>query len=346
MHWSVPGGSFRPYDWRIGVWPFANGVVLAVWLALASRRIFWAGAAFVGVHLVVFVWIFFAFTTELSRSYLSWSETGLEWAAVGWAVAFGSPDDSVPWLVASCLILGVFLSGPPLVLMGVGGRSPDAAPDLARDAVPSDGRAGLAGVRDVGPCVAFRMDPFGEDQDVALEFRVVEQGTGRPIQAASVRIADALEVRHGEEEPNEVTDQDGIAGFLGRFPAEGVRNAFRTLGSFSPYGRWLESTRADRRALRSRSAPLSGWKWTWKVKGAIRATTRPGEATAGPFEDVAGDYSPARPNVYFCGRLWLEPDGRFACPVNGGHTLPVYGFLRATGRSSNPSSAASPRVVG
>jgi hypothetical protein len=179
---------------------------------------------------------------------------------------------------------------------------------------------------DLAVCMTPR--PFQEEQEVPLEFQVVDEVSGHPLSAAFVGITDPFPYDSASVSTRGLTDEGGRARLTGRFVVEGQRTAFATLGTFSPWGRWLEVSAAGRR---TRRIPLT------EVLGPFGDPAHPaqgnvalseGETVDNSFRDLAGFYIDG-PGGF--GGCWLkiEPDGRFAwCSFSCTSEHREYGYMR------------------
>jgi hypothetical protein len=235
-----------------------------------------------------------------------------EYTAESWGAVFREPGGSIPWVILDSLVLGIIVSGLPLFCSWIGQV-------LATRCVATLPRrrfrvmTGLVslGFASAALAICLTPQPFEDEQEVALDLQVVDEVTDRPINAAFVCITDPFSHDSPPVPPRALTDNDGRARLTGRFVVHGERNAFRTMGLFSPWGRWLEVSAAGHGIRR---IPLT------EVLGQFADPARPiprkvalarGEARADSFHDLAGVYTDGGRG--FGGR-WFEikSDGRFA----------------------------------
>jgi hypothetical protein len=175
--------------------------------------------------------------------------------------------------------------------------------------------------------------PFQEEQEVALEFQVVDDVSGLPLESALVSITDPFSREPAPVPVRAQTDHEGRARLTDRFIVDGERNAFQTLGTFSPWGRWLEISATSHC---TRRVPLT------EVVGPFVDPTRPehgrvaltrGDTQAAAFRDLAGIYTDGRQGF---GGSWfaIEPDGRFAwCSWGCVYQSEEYGYLKWHGKT-------------
>jgi hypothetical protein len=239
-------------------------------------------------------------------------DASTEYAARGWEVLFGEPGGTISWVISETALLGVLISGPPLLVSWIG----QALATRCRATLPGHRFRALTclvslGFAGVALAVCLTMQPFEEEQEIALDFEVVDDVSGQPIAAAFTRITDPFSLDSPSIPRRALTDADGWARLNDRFVVVGERNAFRTLALFSPWGRWLEVSAAGHE---TRRIPLT------EVLGSFADPARPGlrkvalargETRADTFRDLAGMYMDGGRG--FGGRWFeIEPDGRFA----------------------------------
>ena len=102
------------------------------------------------------------------------------------SVRFG---DTLPFFVNECMILFVFISGPVLVASWIGGV-------LSRCCVATLPRGRLRmvtglvcfGFVSAALAIAFMPFEFADEQNVDVEFQIVDNNSGQPISGAFLRI--------------------------------------------------------------------------------------------------------------------------------------------------------------
>jgi hypothetical protein len=170
---------------------------------------------------------------------------------------------------------------------------------------------GLVSLGFAGTALAVCVAPqqFWEETNIALGVQILDETSGRPLAQAFVRMTDPFDDEVAPL-PSAFTDRNGRVRLTSRFVSYGERNAFWTMGEFSPWGRWLE--------VRSPGYGVRRLSLT-EVFGPFADLTRPGlgkislargEATE-PFRDLAGRYIGESNGT---GGRWMkiESDGRFA----------------------------------
>ena len=109
----------------------------------------------------------------------------------------------------------------------------------------------------------------------------------------------------------------------------GERNAFRTMGEFSPWGRWLEISAPNYQTLRVTLSEIVGAELGLEHRRRLTIGLAKGKTPDGPFRDIAGAYVMGGSGFGFSAFV-IAPDGRFAWIISG--CMPPdfqqYGYLR------------------
>ena len=193
------------------------------------------------------------------------------------------------WVILGCLIYGAFLSGPALLLSWIGGlltrRCVATLPRRRFRAMTCLVSLGFAGV---ALAIAVTPQPFVHEQDVDLDFRIVDKDSGQPIRAAFLRITDPFNPT--SLPPVAFTGADGCAELTGCFRASGQRNAFRTMGDFSPWGRWLEVWAPDYQTVRIPLPEVLGPHTDLERPCLQKVGLTPGRTPEDSLNDIAGIY--------------------------------------------------------
>ena len=146
---------------------------------------------------------------------------------------------------------GLIISGPPLILSGVGQilarRCAATLPQARSRAMAGPVALGFAMA---ALAICLTPQPFEDDQEILLDFQVVDEASRRPIAGAFLRLTNPSSVDLNPIPSRALTDRRGHRRLRGRFIASGQRNAFQTMGVFSPWGRWLEVSAANHRTRR------------------------------------------------------------------------------------------------
>jgi len=179
----------------------------------------------------------------------------------------------------------------------------------------------------VGLAIAVTPRPFEVEQDVDLDFQIVDQASGQPIGAAFLRMTDPFNSKMIP--PNAFTGADGRAELTGRFRASGQRNAFQTMGVFSPWGRWLEVSAPDYQTVRIPLPEVMGPHIDLERRRLRTVSLTAGRTPEGSLDDIAGIYDYGS-NALGAWRLEILGDGRFAWFAAGcsGPYLQEYGYLK------------------
>jgi hypothetical protein len=144
-----------------------------------------------------------------------------------WLQALGERARSFPDGLLACVILGVWFSGPPLLLCWIGGLLANrcAAKMSARrfKALAVTVSFGFASI-----ALTIWVTPrrFAADQDVDLDFRVVDRESTQPIAGVTLRLTDAF--NRFSTTPCALTTANGCARLTARLPARGAKTAFWT----------------------------------------------------------------------------------------------------------------------
>ena len=176
---------------------------------------------------------------------------------------------------------------------------------MRREAAPGRFRV-MTGLVEFGFAVAalaicLTPQPFEEEQDVVLDLRVIDQDSGRPINSAFLCVTDAFTtfgplLSDREACPDAgglraLTDADGRARLTGHFEASGERNAFRAMGAFSAWGRWLEVSAAGYQTVRIPLPRVLGPHVHLGRPGLGTVTLVTGTTPEGPLRNIAGIYT-------------------------------------------------------
>ncbi len=124
--------SYRLLPAGVGALPLVNAALIGTWLfavrrlrslhrgRAASPRSKWSRATYFSLHFLVLGGLVSLFMPDVVRIIQDVLDVAMEWAAEGWGAVFGEPGETVPWLLLASLILGVLISGPPLLLSWIG----------------------------------------------------------------------------------------------------------------------------------------------------------------------------------------------------------------------------------
>jgi hypothetical protein len=326
----------------VGALPLANVALIATLLYMARRlpslhpghtgnlRSSFSGIAFFSLHFLMLGWLLSCLVPNaIDRcAEMLGAPTVYPYAARGWAAVIGQTHAPVPWIIFDCLILGFFISGPPLLLSWIGqALAIRCAATLPRHrfrmmtCLVSLGFAGAA----LAICLTPR--PFEAEKEVDIDFQVVDEVSGRPMAAAFLRLTDPFSLDQYPVTPKAFTDANGQARLTGRFVVSGQRNAFQTLGLFSPWGRWLEVSAVDHPTRRIPLTEVVG-PFADPARPVLRKVSLAGGATRkNPFRDLAGVYCGGGG---FGGRWFeIEADGRFAwCESGCRYRTEEYGYMK------------------
>ena len=332
--------SYRLLPAGVGALPLFNVALIGGWLFVAKQlrllrhgraanpRSSSSGVTYFSLHFLMLLVVISLFMPDAIHSVQEVLEAATEYAAEGWGAVFGEPGGTVPWVIVESLIVGVFISGPPLLLSWVGQvLATRCAAALPRHRFRAMTYLVSLGFASAALAIAITPQTTEDEQEVDIDFQVVDKASGRPIVAAFLRMTDPFSLDPTSIPPTALTDAHGRARLRGRFIVRGERNAFLIMGGFSPWGRWLEISAADHRTLR---VPLT------EVLGPFADPARPGlgkvaldggATRENPFRDLTGIYSQGGG----FGGCWfkIEPDGRFAwCAWGCTFDCREYGYLK------------------
>ncbi len=342
---SVGGSiSYRVLPAGVGVIPLVDAALIGIWLCVSRwlrsvrqghvanpRSSSSLSAAYFRLQLLMLGGLAYLFMPDAVGTIRELLECATEITAEGWAVCFGDPGETVPWLIAESSLLGVLVSGPPLVLSWIGQRlAKRCAAALPRPRFLALTGLVSLGFASAGLAIAVAPQPFEDEQEIAIDFQVVDRVSNRPIAAAFLCMTDPFSYDPDSSSRRAFTEADGRVQLTGRFVASGERNAFQMMGTFSPWGRWLEVSAAGHRTVR---IPLT------EVLGPVADPARPcvgrvvldrGPTPENAFGDLAGTYCQGGG----FGGSWfkIEPDGRFAwAAYDCTSTCQEYGTIRRRG---------------
>jgi hypothetical protein len=337
-----PSLSILPFSF-VGSLPLINVALIGTVLFVARRlrsfrgvsganpRPAPAGVTYFSLHFLAILTVVTIFMPGAIDSYLETSSSLMDYAAKSWSTVFSRFEDVFPQVVLGCLFFGVFISGPALLLSWIGGllarRCAATLPRRRFRAITCLVSLGFAGL---ALAVAVTPQPFADKQDVDLDFQIVDKDSGQPIGAAFLRITDPF--NSTSIPPKVFTGADGRAELTGRFEASGQRNAFRTMGVFSPWGRWLEVSAADFQTVRIPLPEVLGPHPDLEHPRLRKVGLTKGKTPEGSFNDIAGSYQTAINDAFQESSFEIEPDGRFAWSRWADASRPrEYGYLKRNG---------------
>jgi hypothetical protein len=201
--------------------------------------------------------------------------------------------------------------------------------------------------------VTLTPQPLEDEQDVRLEFHVIDRNSGRQIDHAFIRITKAFPFWHDEPSmpPAAFTDSAGRAQLTGRFESRGQRNAFQSFGSFSPWGHWLELHAPGYRNVHMPLTVVVAAHNDLQSLSTETISLDPGRSPDDSCRDIAGTYSTASTGFGGCS-LEILADGRFAWQASGcTFTLSEYGAVERHGQEirfapvPNPGTETHPLVL-
>lgn len=324
---------------EVGVLPLANVALIGTLLSAARwlpstlhgrtghRQSSLSAVTYFSLNILILGGLVSRFMPEAIPREVEICEAATGYAARGWLYVFGEPRNTVAWAIFNGSILGLLISGPPLLLCWIGHllarRCTATLPWRRCRAVTCLVSFGFASA---ALAICLTPQPFEEDQEVPLDFQVVDEVSGRPIAGAFVCMTDPFSRDSSPNPPRAFTDADGCARLTDGFIARGERNAFQTCGIFSSWGRWLEVSAEGHCTRRIPLPELLGSFSDPARQGVCEVRLTQGETPRNPLRCIAGSYSTGGG----FGGCWLkiEPDGRFAfCEWGCTYRSEEYGYL-------------------
>ncbi len=315
--------SYRSLPAGVGVLPWVNVATIGTWLFTARRirsirhgraanpQSYSSGVTYFSLHFLMLGGLVSLFVPDATHCVQEVLDIATEFAAEAWKTAFGEPGEAVPWVILNSLILDVFISGPPLLLSWIGqGLATRCAATLPRRRFRVMTCLVSLGFASVALAIGLTPQPLDDEKEVDLDFQVVDKASGRPIAGAFLCMTDPFFPDPTSTPPRALTDTDGRARLPGRFVVRGERNAFVTMGVFSPWGRWLEISAANHRTRRIPLAEVLGPFAAPNLPGLGKVALDRGETPEHLFRDLAGTFS--RGGGFGGSWFKIEPDGRFA----------------------------------
>lgn len=264
--------------------------------------------------------------------------------------------DCFPWLIVECMLLGVYLSGPLLLLAWFSSRlARRCNRELPRLRFRVLTALVTLGFLSAATAIAVTPRPFWEEMEFDLAFRVVEKDSGRPLDSARVQLTDPF--YPDSDSPKALTGRDGRAILRGRFQAFGDAIALRKIGTFSPWGRWLEVTATGFQPVRVALPEVFGMEVDLRAVPVHTIALTRGPDPVPAFSDLAGTYEAGHTGFSY-EAFQIEPDGRFAWVSQACTSQALdYGYLRregevihlslipCPGKCTDPAMSLSYRVI-
>ncbi|MDR3621130.1 MAG: hypothetical protein P4L85_17390 [Paludisphaera borealis] len=341
---GVGNGLYRIMPAGVGIIPLINVVLIGSMMTAARRfrslrlgtetehRPSWSSwVAYFSLHIVLLGWLVCLYMPG-TVSNLELIDEAVRRAAEGWAIAIGEPGDAVPWIIFESALLGLLVSGPPLLLSSIGfllaRRCAATLPRRRFLAMIVLVELGFVGA---GLAICLTPLPFADEMKVELDLQVVDEVSGLPIAMAFVCVADVFAYDPEASLKRDFTNADGRARLTESFLVEGERNAFQTMGVYSPWGRWLEVAAAGHRTRRISLTEVLGAIADPSRPGQGKISLSPGELPGEAFRDLAGIYLIDGHGFGGCSFL-IGPDGRFAWEQSTCmDSYREYGYLKRRG---------------
>ena len=169
-----------------------------------------AGFTFFSLHFLALGHIASSFGPRAMKSQLEFLRPVAEFVSKAWSAAVEPYGRAVPDAILEGVFLGVVISGPLLVLSWIG----SAFAKRCAATLPLRRFRVLAclvslGFASVALAVAVTPQPFTDEQNIDLDFQIVDQESGQQIHAALLQISDAFSYTTPERV---LTDADGARG--------------------------------------------------------------------------------------------------------------------------------------
>jgi hypothetical protein len=270
-----------------------------------------SGVTFFSLHLFILCGLLAWHIRGTLDRCADWIEPVTEAAATQWTKIFAAPEGTMPWLIAESMLLGILVSGPFLLVSGVGhilARLSAWKLPCYRFWTVTCLVSLVFATADLAVCLSLQ--PFNEEQDVHLRIQIVDETSAQPIAAAFVCLSDPFDDDPRATMPRALTDTSGRVRLIARFEVSGQHTAFQTIGSFSPWGRWLEVSAAGYRARRIPLIDVLGPFETSLQPSVHTVALARGKTPDDQFRDVAGQYRSGA-SRYSSEGFEIRPDGRF-----------------------------------
>jgi hypothetical protein len=286
----------------------------------------WRGIVFFSLHFLALGAIIGLFLSGVTESRVHSPEERIDpdslWSRLE---VFYSGKGGEAWRLFEILIVGFVFSGPFLLLSWIGGGlSRRCASTLPRRRFRVLTALVSLGFAMVALAIGLTPRSFDEEKSVPLDFLVVDKDTGRPIASAFVRMVDPIPRGFGSEPIPlcDFTSAEGDASLTDSFVAVGQSNAFRTMGLFSPWGRWLEVSADRYQTLRVPLVDVVDPVADLENPPPARVELVKGRTARNSCDDLAGTYRSAFTG--FGGSTFeIQPDGRFLWYSSG--CMGIYG---------------------
>jgi hypothetical protein len=324
----------------IGAIPLLNVAMIGGLLYLARRfgpycrecesnpRVGPAAATYFSHQFLALGFVIITLMPGFAKSYL---ETLVPTDAGDWKGVLDHFPAAVPEFAIKGLLLGALVSAPPLLLTWLG---QELARRCAATLAPRRFwfMTGLVsfGFASASLAIWFVPRTFAEERDVELLFQVVDNDPGQPIGAAAVQLSDAFDSISSP--PKSLTDAGGHAQLTGRFEAVGQRIAWRTIGEFAPWGRWLEISAPEYQTMRMPLPEALGPHVQLEHRGLEIVRLISGKAPESRFADIAGTYYADALHHGGC-IVRIEADGEFTWTGPGSEQPgpQEYGYAKRSG---------------
>jgi hypothetical protein len=309
-----------PLQLMVGLFPLLNVAIVGMLLLLAralnsfrreramGTRLTPPGFTYFSVHLVALGCFTALVMPGVFEKYREYLQPSLNFMENIWSHFLTEKTNHDSWLFLMYVMLGVFLSGPLLLISWIGGMvARRYAVSLPRRRIVGLTVLVSLGFAATALAVAMTPQPFREYHDeVNLDFQIVDKESGEPIGASFLLVTRAF---RPDLQPasSALTGPDGRARLALELLTVGERNSFRTMGTIETWGQWLEISAPGFQTRRTSLSEVLGSSMDLEHPRLGRVALARGKATEDSFRDIAGKY----------GNFRIERDGRFTYHRSG-----------------------------
>jgi hypothetical protein len=306
----------------------------------ANSRLRPAAMTYFSLHFLALGFVVITLMPELTKVYLETLSPG---DGYDWKAVVDRYPSACSGFSIKCLILAVLVSGLPLLLSWIGHRL--AARCAAR---LSPLRFGIMtclislGFAIVAMTIWLKPRPFAEERDVEFVLQIVDNDSGQALGAAVVRMTDPFDKYW--RPMRIVADAAGRVQLTDHFQAVGERIAWRTIGLFLLWGRWLEVSGPEYQTMQLPLSEVLGAQVSLEGPCIQKVRLIKGKSPENPFRDLAGSFSSMTGRCGGGSSLEIEPDGRFIFTGTSSCTERVheFGYLKRKDREIQLIPAARP----
>ncbi len=195
--------SYRPLPVSVGALPLLDAASIGLWCFatkwLRSRRHArseydpspWPGAIYFSLHFLLLGFVISSWSPGAAEEAAGLLDDVTGCAAIAWEAVLSEPGEGMSWCILDSSILGVLVSGPPLILSWVGGvLAMRCAAKMSRLRFRVMTCLISLGFASAGLAIALAPQEFYEEQDVGFQVEVIDRASGRPIEGAVICVTD------------------------------------------------------------------------------------------------------------------------------------------------------------